>query len=54
MDPGFSKGGGGLMVHDHGKEEGVGGGCAPSHTKRWKLLPLMFVDFDARNLWHFG
>ena len=31
-------------MHDHGKEEGVGGGCAPSHTKRRKLLPLMFVD----------
>ena len=38
------------MVHDHGKEEGVGGGCASSHTKRRKLLPLMFVYFDASGI----
>ena len=32
---GFSEkgGGGGLTAHDHAKEEGAGGECAPSRTK---------------------
>ena len=49
MDPGFSEGGPGggegLTVHDHGKGEGAGGGCAPPMAEHETFA----INFVANN-----